>query len=88
MLSSTKNNELGYKELGYYRTLRYYEQSVITNRILAQICHIRTEINPAITNPGCNVQKWPVHGCSKSKPWTYVRYTHELVETENIYLVR
>jgi hypothetical protein len=28
--------------------------------ILSQIGHYSAQINPVITNPGCNEQKWPV----------------------------
>jgi hypothetical protein len=50
--------KLGYNELGYS------EHSVVTNRFLSQIGHIGTQINPVITNPGYNEQKWPVPSCS------------------------
>ncbi len=36
------------------------KHSVITNRILIQISHFSTEINPVMTNTGYNEQKWPV----------------------------
>ncbi len=33
---------------------------VITNRFLGLTGHLTTQINPVITNPGYNKQKWPV----------------------------
>jgi hypothetical protein len=50
--------KLGYNELGYS------EHSVITNKFLSQIGYFNTQINPVITNPGYNEQKWPVPSCS------------------------
>jgi hypothetical protein len=42
----------------YTVKLGYNEQ------ILSQICQFSTQINPVITNRGCNEQKWPVPSCS------------------------
>ncbi len=50
--------KLGYNELGYN------EHSAITDGFLSHIGHISTQINPVITNPGYNEQKWPVLSCS------------------------
>jgi hypothetical protein len=50
--------KLGYNELGYN------EQLVITNKFLSQIGYFTTQINPDITNPGYNEQKWSVPSCS------------------------
>ncbi len=47
-------NELGYNEIGNN------EHSVITNKYLSPIGYFYTQINPVITNPGYNEQKWPV----------------------------
>jgi hypothetical protein len=50
--------KLGYNELGYN------EHSDITNKFLGKIGHFTTQMNPVITKPGYNVQKWPVPSCS------------------------
>jgi hypothetical protein len=50
--------KLGYNELGYN------EHSVITNKFLDNIGHFTTQMNPVITKPGYNEQKWPVASCS------------------------
>ncbi len=43
--------------------LGYNEHSVVTNRFIDQIGYFSTQINPVITNPGYNEQKWPVPSC-------------------------
>ncbi len=43
--------------------LGYNEHSVITNIFLGKIGHFTNQINPVITNPGYNEQKWPVPSC-------------------------
>jgi hypothetical protein len=50
--------KLGYNELGYN------EHSVITNKHLDKIGQFTTQMNPVITKPGYNEQKWPVPSCS------------------------
>ncbi len=37
---------------------------VIKNRFFCQVGHFSVQINPVITNPGCNEHKWPVPSCS------------------------
>ncbi len=37
--------------------------SVITNRFLGEIGHFTTQINPVITNPGYNEEKFLVSSC-------------------------
>ncbi len=49
--------KLGYKELGYN------EHSVITNKFLCKIGHFSIQMNPVITKPGYNEQKWLVPSC-------------------------
>jgi hypothetical protein len=51
-------------KLGYNEHSVVNEHSVITNRFLSQIGKLSTQINPVITNPGYNEQKWPVPSCS------------------------
>ncbi len=40
------------------------KHSVITNRIWSQIGNFSTQINPVLTNPDYNEQKWTVPRCS------------------------
>ncbi len=64
---------LGYNELGCYRTL------FITNRFSGQIDHFTTQINPVITNPDYNEQKWPVPSLTvfKSCQSSQVKYSSQ-----------
>ncbi len=51
------------------------EHSVITNRFLEQICLCTTQVDPVITNPGYNEQKWPARAVRYSRVWLYTIYT-------------
>ncbi len=58
------------------------EHTVKMNKFQSQIGHSSLQINPAITNPDYNEQKWPVPSCSLLPSLTVCQF--QIKENESL----